>query len=343
MRALRLVEPFQFAMVDVPMPDPGPGEVRVRVAYCGICGSDLHSYRGKHPNVHPPIILGHEFAGRIDAVGTGVEASWVGRRVAVEPSLTCGTCWACRSGRYNICENLRVLGNVGAEGAFAEAVTVPVEKAIPLPDRLGWQDGALVEPAAVASRAVERAGSLLEGVVVVGAGPVGLMVTATALALGAPQVHVLEPNATRRGYAASLGAEVHDPVGDPDEVSKVRRAFDGVGAPVVLDCVGTQTTLSMAVQVVRKGGRVVIVGVPETAASLDTPRIQDAEIEVVGTLMYQRRHFEQAVALLARGHVQTVGMVTQVVDLEEAPRAFASLNADPGTQIKVLVRVGGDL
>jgi L-iditol 2-dehydrogenase len=341
MRALRLDAPYTLNPVEVPLPEPGPGEVRVRVAYCGICGSDLHSYRGRHPNVHPPIILGHECSGRIDRVGEGVDARRVGSAVAVEPSLTCGRCWACTSGRYNICEHLRVVGNVGADGAFADALVVPEAKAIPL-GGLHLQDGALVEPAAVASRALEQAGSLLGGALVLGAGPVGLMVAQMALVLGAPKVWVVEPNPARRAQAEALGAQVL-PGGSAEEVARaVRQAFDGVGAPVVLDCVAIPATLDAAVASVRKGGRVVLVGVPEERALVDVARVQDAEIELVGTLMYQRRHFEQAIALMQRGLLRTEGLISQVVSLDETPATFRSLSADPGSSVKVLVRLAGD-
>ncbi len=338
MRQLELVAPFRFEMQTVPAPEAGAGNAVLDIAYTGICGSDLHAYRGKHPNVHPPIVLGHEMVGIVRSVGPGADTALVGRRVVVEPGLPCGECPRCREGRGHICDSLRVVGCVGWQGSMAEQLEVPARNLIPLPDGLGLREGATVEPVAVAVHAMGRVTDIRGPVLVVGAGPIGVMVTQTARAVGATRVAVSDPRAERRQAALAFGADAAIDPTRGDMRAAVREALGPDGPQVIFDCVGIARSVADAIRCARKGSRIVIVGVPEDPVPVDIAAIQDWELELVGTLMYQRRDFEAAIAYLARGSVRTEGFVTDVVELEAAPAAFERLATDPGAAMKILVK-----
>lgn len=338
MRQLKLVAPFRFEAETVPDPEAGEGQAVIEIAYTGICGSDLHAYRGKHPNVHPPMVLGHEIVGTVRSVGSGVSPSRVGTRVVVEPGLPCGTCARCQEGRGHICDHLKVIGCVGWPGSLAERLQVPASNLIPLPDGLSLREGATVEPVAVAVHAVGRVPDIRGPVLVVGAGPIGVMVAQTARVMGATRVAVSDPRPARRDAAVAFGADAVIDPGAGDIRTEVRQALGEDGPLAIFDCVGMARSLADAVKSARKGSRIVIVGVPEDPATVDIACIQDWELELVGTLMYQHRDFEAALAYLARGGVRTEGFVTGVVSLDEAPAAFERLSRDPGDAMKVLVR-----
>jgi threonine dehydrogenase-like Zn-dependent dehydrogenase len=319
---------------------PQPGEARVRTTLVGICGSDLHAACGKHPFIGLPYRPGHEAVGVVDAVGAGVDESWVGTRVTIEPNLACGHCPQCRAGRYNICRELLVFGCQTA-GALADSFTIPVDRLVALPDELDDRHAILIEPLATpvhtVRRAVELVGDLRDRpVVVIGAGPIGLFTLLAARHAGA-HVVVADLLESKRARAERLGAVgSFDPTAG-DAVATAQRLLGGPAA-VVIDCVSRESTVALAVDLVDKGGAVMIVGVAEGATPVPLGLIQDRELALVGNLMYVREDFTAAMELLTSGIVPVEEIISADFDLDQAAQAF-SASADP-ENVKVLVTVG---
>ena len=357
MRAVVWHGAHDLRVEEVPEPrDPGPGEAIVEVAYCGICGSDLHEYQegpvmirpGPHPLTGdaPPLALGHEFSGRVVALGpadtTRAYRTPVaeGTRVTVDPCWRCDTCFWCRRGEYHLC---KIGGAVGlaSPGAMASFVRVPVAGLVPLPAEVDDRTAALVEPLAVGLHAVLRSGIRSgDAVLISGFGPIGASVLLNVKAAGAGAIYVSEPHPARRRLAETMGATLSlDPV-ETDVRREVFLATGKIGPDAVFECTGVPALLPAAVDTVRKGGRVVIVGIGHGQASLEPNRIALFEREVVGSLGY-RHDLPRVVSLLAAGRIDPGPYVSAVVPLEEAiTGGFDALIGDRA-QLKILLDVNG--
>ncbi|MEX2290155.1 MAG: 2,3-butanediol dehydrogenase [Mycobacteriales bacterium] len=326
---------------------PGPGEAVVEVSFCGICGTDLAEYaKGPvmirdrpHPltGAQPPLVLGHEFSGRIVALGPDVDGHSVGQRVTVDPCWRCGRCFWCRRGDYHIC---RYGGSVGlaSDGALARRVTVPAAGLVPLPDGVDDRIAALTEPLAVGLHAVRRGGVQAgDRVLVLGLGPIGAAVLLAARASGAAEIYVSEPSLRRRELAVQLGAtEAFDP-GACDVRKEVYVRTGRIGPDVVFECTGSPRLLPVAVSAARRGGRVVLVGIGHGAAEVEPAQIVPYEREVVGSLGY-RHDLPSVIGLVASGLIDPAPLITATVPLEEAVAgAFDALRDDPGEHMKILV------
>lgn len=339
MRQVVLAAPGQVSITDAPIPSPTTGELLVRSRVVGVCGSDLHALAGEHPFIDLPVVPGHEAVGVVAAAEETGNGPHVGDRVLVEPNLVCGRCRYCSAGRYNLCEHLRVLG-CQTPGAMAEWFTVPADRVRVLPPDLSDAQAAVVEPTATAVHAVRLAGDLAgRTVAVLGGGTVGLLTLRAALAAGAGRCVVTDPQAAKQQRATDLGAELSLSPTDADLVSRVR---DFVGGPVevTFDCVANQSSIQQAVSLARKGGTVVVVGVPTEPVRVDLPVLQDEEIRIQGSAMYVSADVTEAVHLVQSGHVAADDFVTATYPLEQAQQAFAA--AQSGAHLKVHVTVGND-
>ena len=341
MKRVVIKSPGEVLLEEVPEPSPGPGELSIEVAYCGICGSDLHAYQGKHPFVPLPATPGHEFSGRVAKLGHGVKGFTVGQRVTVEPSLVCGECYLCQIGRYNVCEKLRVMGCQG-DGAMQKYFIVPAKKVVPIPDELSMRDAALVEPLAVGVHAVRRVGSLQGlNVVILGAGTIGLTLLQVVKIAGAKRIAVVDLADSRLAIAKKLGATIIvNPAGN-DPVTTLKSMDIYGGWDVAFECVGIEKTIRTCLDIVRKGGKVVVVGVFGEETKVNMANIQDREIELIGTLMYLRRDFVDAVDYLASKQVDGTPLVTAVFPLNNAPEAFKEA-MNTKKNLKVMLKVGED-
>jgi (R,R)-butanediol dehydrogenase/meso-butanediol dehydrogenase/diacetyl reductase len=347
MQALRWHAPRDVRLEEVAPPAAAAREVVVAVAACGLCGSDLHEYlhgpvyipRHPHPltGVMPPVTLGHEFSGRVVEVGPGVTGLRAGDRVAVNPCLVCGECRWCRSGRSNHCAKLGTIG-LSRDGALAPLVAVPEYGCHVLPAGVSSEQGAVVEPLAVAVHACRRArlgGG--ERVAIVGAGPIGLLVLQVARARGAAWIAVVEPREDRRARARALGADaVLDP-GAGDPASAIAEMTDGARADVTFECVGSPAAFAAAFRAAGKGGRMALVGLVPEAVTANALLIVAHEKEIIGSSAYVDE-FPEAIDLLARGQVEVDSLVTGRVPLGRglADGIEALLRPDLG-HIKILV------
>lgn len=333
----------QFALRDVERPLPDAGEVVVRVRSCGVCGSDLHFFHGGFPP--PPVCPGHEISGEVVDVGAGGGTLHAGDRVTVEPLVVCRECWACRTGNYQQCTQLRVLGTM-LDGGFAEYLRVPAYTLFPLPAAVDFEVGALAEPLAVAVHAVRVANvGLGDRVLVLGAGTIGLLSIAAAKAAGACEVWITARHAQQSAAAAALGAtRVFSGPEAADELSAQTRSH---AVDVVVETVGgAADTINDGVHVVRRGGCVAVLGVFTTAPSLNAIALVVKEVRLIGSLTYgrpgPRADFDVALGLLADQPERFRQLITHRFPLAEIARGFAAAADKRSGAIKVAIRPAGD-
>lgn len=334
MHAARYIGNNTITVAEVPVTPPPAGHVQLDVAYTGICGTDLHLLHGAmDARVTLPAVIGHEMSGRIAAVGEGVSGWAPGDPVTVMPLAWCGACPACAAGHQHICQNLDFIG-IDSPGSLQNRWNVPQEVLVRLPGSLPLDRAALVEPVAVAVHDVRRA-DLRPGekAVVVGGGPIGVLIAVAARHAGA-EVVVAEVDEERRAMVAGLGFEVLDPGAD-DLVARVGEWTAGAGADVVFEVSGAAAAVLGATSLARVRGRLVIVAIHPQPRPVDLKQIFWRELTVLGARVYERRDFETAVKLLADGVVPADRLITGTVPLTGVADAFDQLSA--GKAMKILV------
>lgn len=326
-----------FVVTDDERQPPGPGQVRIDVAYTGICGTDLHIRHGDmDQRVSRPAVVGHEMSGRVAELGPDVTGWTVGDAVTVMPLVWCGQCPACRRGHQHVCQKLTFVG-IDSPGSMRTSWTVAADLLVRLPADLPLSTGALVEPAAVAVHDVRR-GEVAAGelVVVVGGGPVGLLIALVCRSVGA-EVVVLELDPVRRSVAAGLGLVVLDPSVD-DVSAHLDTWTDGAGADVAFEVSGSAGGVLAATHALAVRGRLVMVAIHSTPREVDLFRVFWRELTIIGARVYQRGDFDQAIQLLSTGDIPGPALITTTVPLEEVTEAFAQL--ERGGVVKVLIDCG---
>jgi (R,R)-butanediol dehydrogenase/meso-butanediol dehydrogenase/diacetyl reductase len=338
MRAAVLVEGGRFAVREVPTPEPTGNQVLVRVSHCGICGSDLHALRAG--TLAQGAILGHEIAGVVEAVGPKVRGLEAGDRVTTLSALPCDRCERCEAGEFRQCLNgWQVYGYGTIPGGYAEYVISHASVIEKCPDGLGDVAAALNEPAMVGLHAA-RISRVRPGdtAVVIGAGPIGLLVLQAVRLAGASTVFVLERSEGRRAMAKRLGATAVFE-GRDDEIVRALNAATDAGPEVVFECAGAPGTLQRAVELVRPGGQVVLAGVNAEADEISPLTLVAKECEVTASLG-GADIFRRALDLMAEGRIQTEPMVTRVIGLEEVDEMMQVLGTAGCDDVKVLVAAG---
>jgi threonine dehydrogenase-like Zn-dependent dehydrogenase len=339
MKALVWEAPRVTAMREQPAPEIAADEALIRVTYAGICGSELSGYLGHSSIRVPPLVMGHEFAGTIAALGAEAlernPALAVGQEVTVNPLSTCGRCDFCTGGHSQLCPQRQLLG-AHRPGGYAEYVVAPAASVIALPAGMTTRIGALAEPLAVAVRASELAGDVAgQTLLVIGAGPIGLLLLQVLRRLGAAQVFVSDLDGARLAMAAALGGEPLDPR-ERDVVRTVREATGGLGAPVTIDAVGMAVTRAQCVSATRSGGTLILCGLHEELGMMPAGEIIRREIVARGTFAYTPANFATAVDLLASGAVRLDPWIVEA-PLEDGGRWFERLLEEPGNVAKVLL------
>jgi 2-desacetyl-2-hydroxyethyl bacteriochlorophyllide A dehydrogenase len=329
-KAAVLRAPRSLVIEDAALPAPARGEVRVRVTASGLCGTDYRIWTGERPVAYPRV-MGHEFVGRITAVGDGVDILKPDDRVVVEPNYSCGHCPLCLEGNRNLCLSRTTIG-IDVDGGFAEETRVPARCCWAIPSDVSDVDAMLAEPLAVVVRAVDRGTPQLgTSAAVVGAGNLGLLALQVLRARGA-RVLVVARTPARLPLAQSLGADgVHATVNGPLEAAAC--AFSGrEGVDLVVETAGTSDAVAHALQLVRPGGRVVLTGLPHEPTSVAFFSVVRREVTITGSMIYQDE-FPTALGLVAAGKVKTAPLVTHRFPLTEIDAAFAA-HRDPAS-IKV--------
>jgi len=340
MTALVWEGPSQMNLREVAVPRPQADEVLIRVAFSGICGSELSAYLGHNSLRIPPVVMGHEFSGRI--AGLGERAAEIapglaiGQAVTANPMVFCRECGYCQQGQTHLCPNRRLVGG-HRPGAFAAYTSVPAWMVVALPEGLGLREGALTEPLACATHILSVADPV-EGqeVLVVGAGTIGLLTLQVLRQAGARRVFVSDTDPERRAAAAALGAETLDPLAS-DLVKTVREATGGLGAPVVIDAVGKAITREQCMKAVRSRGQVVLSGLHEEVGMMPVAEAIRREIRLQGSFCYTQSDFRGAAARLAQGGIRLDPWMVEA-GLEEGGRWFGRLlQENPGGVAKVLL------
>jgi (R,R)-butanediol dehydrogenase/meso-butanediol dehydrogenase/diacetyl reductase len=331
-RAVEVAGDRSLTVVERPLPEPGPGQVAVDVAYCGICGSDLH-FRDVPALFPAGTVPGHELSGTVAALGAGVTGWSAGDRVCVLPFAQCGDCSACRSGAEQVCGSAIADGvglGTGRPGAYAERLVVDARMLFALPDAVDDRAGTLVEPTAVAVHALSRARARPgERVAVVGAGPIGLLTALVARGQGVDAV-LVSRNPGRAQRAEELGLRTAAP-------EAAAAAFASQPPAVVVECAGTGSAVALALALVAPLGRVIMVGVPPEPFAFDPLPAIFKEVDIRGALAYGRADFQAAIDLLAAGRIPSAALIDDVVALEGAEAAFRSLTDPRNRRLKVLL------
>lgn len=330
-------------LLDLPRPEPGPGELLIQVAACGICGSDVHGYDGTSGRRIPPIVMGHEAAGIVAVVGAGVTAFHRGDRVTFDSTVYCGDCSYCLRGEVNLCDRRQVIGVSCSEyhraGAFAEYVTVPARIAYRLPTKLSFAEAAMLEPVSVALHAIKvselRGG---ETALVLGAGMIGLLTLQAARAAGCSQVFIADIDPTRLRLAEAMGATETLQLSGSDLSAEILRRTDS-GVDVALEAVGRNETIQAAIQSVRKGGTVTLIGNITPQVTIPLQVVVSRQLRLQGTAA-SAGEYPAAIDLISRGVIQVKPLITAVAPLEDGPRWFDRLYAHEPDLMKIILSPG---
>ncbi len=342
MKALLLTDYNTLAVTEMPTPEIGEDEVLVRVHACGICGSDVHGYDGSTGRRIPPIVMGHEAAGVIDRVGAAVKGFTPGDRVTFDSTVSCGTCEFCRRGQVNLCDNRMVLGvscgDYRRHGAFAEYVSVPARILYHLPDNLPFERAALIEAVSIAVHAVSRHVPKPEdAVVVIGAGMIGVLVIQVLRDKGCRNIIAVDVDAEKRALAQRFGARDSLNPKQADVPSRVRDLTGGKGADVSFEAVGRSDTVLAAIQSLRKGGTVVLIGNLSPRVELPLQEVVTRELSMLGSCA-SSGEYPACIDLLARGAVDVAPLVSLTAPLEEGPALFEKLHRGDARLMKVILQ-----
>jgi L-iditol 2-dehydrogenase len=343
MKALLLTQYRSLEIAELPAPTPGADEILVRVAACGICGSDVHGYDGSSGRRIPPIVMGHEAAGIVAALGRNVKNFSEGDRVTFDSTVYCGACDNCIRGNINLCDHRQVLGvscnDYRRAGAFAEFVVVPARIAYHLPDTLSFEEAAMLEAVSVALHAVGLVPISPDNcALVVGAGTIGLLLLQALRAAGCSRVLVSDVDPTRLQLAQELGAAAGLPAG-PGLIPQVMEVTGAVGVDVAIEAVGINATVSAAIESVRKGGSVVLVGNVSPEVTLPLQKVVTRQIRLQGSCA-SAGEYPRAIELMSSHAIRVKPLISAIAPLEQGPRWFERLNAREPNLMKVVLTPG---
>lgn len=341
MKSLLLSEYNHLELAEMPMPAAGPGEVLVRVEACGICGSDVHGFDGSTGRRIPPIVMGHEAAGTVEAIGGGVTKFKKGDRVTFDSTVYCSECKYCKSGQINLCDNRQVIGvscgDYRRHGAFAEFVSVPERIMYPLTDDISFNEAAMLEAVSVAIHGVKV--SEVEGgetVLVIGAGMIGLLIAQAARAAGCARVFVSDVDQTRLKLAKQVGADETLHCSGAELVAEVMRLTGGNGVDIALEAVGRNETVAGAIDCTRKGGKVTLVGNVSPEVTLPLQKVVVKQLRLQGSCA-SSGEYPEAIELIASGKIQVKPLITTVASLEEGQSWFERLHAREPNLMKIIL------
>ncbi|MEI6874865.1 MAG: alcohol dehydrogenase catalytic domain-containing protein [Spirochaetota bacterium] len=334
-----MTAPGQIEFRDQPLPGIGAGQVLVKVHRIGVCGSDMHVYHGKHPYTSYPVVQGHEVSGEIAETGKAVSGLSRGDRVTIQPQVVCGTCHPCRNGRYHICDSLKVMG-FQTMGAASEYFAVDAARVLKVGQETSFDHGAMVEPLAVGVHALRRAGDVRgKTVLILGAGPIGNLAAQAARGMGARTVAITDLSDFRLGIAASCGIERRLDASTGELGPFIMEAFGPDRPDLMLECIGANTTIDQAIAQARKGSDIIVVGVFEERPKIDLGLVQDRELRLIGTLMYQETDFITAIELIQKGLVSLSPLVTDHFPFHAYLDAYHHIESHPDRTMKVMIDV----
>lgn len=334
-----MIAPGEITFHEIPIPEAGEGQVLVRIHMIGICGSDIHVYHGKHPFTKYPVTQGHEVSGEIMALGKDVEGFTIGQKVTIEPQVYCGKCYPCTHGKYNLCEELKVMG-FQTTGTASHYFAVDASKVTPIPENMGYEEGAMIEPLAVAVHAVRRAGDVAGlKIAVIGAGPIGNLVAQTAKGMGAAQVMVTDVSDYRLRLAKECGADFVVNTKDKEFGAAMLESFGPDKADIIYDCAGNDITINQAIRCARKGSTIILVAVFADMAKADLAVLNDHELDMNTTMMYRHEDYVKAIEMVEDGKIFLRPLMSRVFPFDQFKQAYEYIDANRETAMKILIDV----
>jgi len=334
-----MIKPGEIEFNDVPIPQIKSDEVLVKIMKIGICGSDIHVFHGKHPYTSYPVVQGHEVSGVIEKLGTNVTNFKEGDQVTIQPQVVCGKCYPCTHGDYHICDELAVMG-FQTTGTASEYFVVQADKVLKLPLNISLDEGAMVEPMAVAVHALSRGGDVKDkNVLVLGAGPIGNLVAQTAKGQGAKSVMITDLSDYRLKLAKECGIDYCINTKNEDLTRAIADNFGANKADLILECVGINVTMEQAISNARKGTDIIVVGVFGDKAMVDLGLLQDRELRLIGTLMYQERDYIRAIELIEQGKIKLKPLITNYFDFKDYLKAYEYIEEKKDQVMKVIINI----
>ncbi|WP_070000734.1 zinc-dependent alcohol dehydrogenase [Cellulosilyticum sp. I15G10I2] len=337
-----MAAPHEIEFKEIPVPEIKPEQVLVQIKRIGVCGSDMHVNHGQHPYVSYPLIQGHEVSAKIIALGKAVTGLQVGQKVTIEPQVYCGECYPCTHGKYNLCEDLKVMG-FQTIGTASEYFAVDASKITPLPDGMSYDEGAMIEPLAVTVHACKRSGDVKDKkVVVLGAGPIGILLCQTLKAYGAAEVMMTDISDYRLDLAKRCGADYVYNTKHVDFAKVVVECFGKDKADIIYDCAGNDITMGQAIANARKGSIIVLLAVFAGMATVDLAKLNDSEVDLYTSMMYRHEDYLEAIRLVEEGKIQLKPLMSKHFDFKDYPEAYHYIDNNHETTMKVLIDVDGD-
>jgi L-iditol 2-dehydrogenase len=339
MKQAIMVQPGKIEFRQVEKPTIQDDEILMQTKRIGVCGSDIHVFHGTHPYTGYPVVQGHEVAGYVVEVGQAVEGMAVGDKVTFTPQVVCGECYPCRNGMYHVCEKLKVMG-FQTGGAAQEYFVLPKWNVFKLPDELSLDHAAMIEPVSVGVHAVRRAGDVTgKKVLVLGAGTIGNLVAQVAKALGAAAVMITDVSDYKLKKATACEIDFVINTTHEDLNAALLRDFGPNRADLILECVGAQATVTQAVECARKGTTIVVVGVFGEKPVINLGFVQDRELNLIGTAMYQKTDFEGAIELVTSGKIHLDELLTHRFAFEDYLQAYHTIERSNGEYMKVMIEL----
>lgn len=332
-----MTEPGKIIFNEIEIPLPQEGEVLIKIQRIGICGSDIHVNHGSHPYTSYPVTQGHEVSGTIDSVGPGVEEYKKGDLVTIQPQVVCGVCYPCTHGQYHICDNLKVMG-FQTTGMASEYFCTDADRVLKLPEGMSADEGAMVEPVAVACHSLSRSIDISgKNIIIMGAGPIGNLVGQVAKGLGAKSVLITDISDFRLELAKEVGLDITVNPMNEDLGHQIIKSFGENRADLILECVGVKSTITSAIKNARKGTDIVVVGVFGSEAKIDLGLVQDHELRIIGTAMYQTKDYLKAIKLIAEGKIQLEPLMTGHFKFEDYEKAYDFIDEKKYKAMKVFI------
>ncbi len=334
-----MTKPKEIIFEEVPVPQVKENEVLVKIMNIGICGSDIHVYHGQHPFTSYPVTQGHEVSGEITELGANVKDFCVGQKVTIEPQVYCGKCHPCRNGKYNLCEELKVMG-FQTTGTASEYFAVDASKVTPIPSEMSFEEGAMIEPLAVAVHGVKQVGDVSGmNIVVIGAGPIGNLVAQTAKGMGAAKVMITDVSDYRLEKAKECGIDVCVNTKEKDFGEAMLEVFGPDKADVIYDCAGNNITMGQAIKHARKGSIIVLVAVFAGMATIDLAVANDHELDIKSTMMYRHDDYVDGIRLVNEGKVLLRPLISKTFAFKDYLKAYEFIDANRETTMKVIINV----
>ncbi len=334
-----MTKPAHIIFREVDQPVPGPDEILIRIRRIGICGSDIHVYHGEHPFTPYPVTQGHEVSGEVVDFGDEVSSYHRGQKVTIQPQVICGNCHPCRHGKYNLCEELRVMG-FQTTGFASEYVSVNQARVTALPDSMSFDEGALIEPLAVAVHAVRQYGDVQgKNVAVIGAGPIGNLVAQVAVARGAAKVLVTDISDYRLelARACKIDSAVSTKTSDYGDV--LVSTFGPDKADVIFECAGVEQTINQAIRHARKGSVIILVAVFAKMVMVDLAVLNDHELDLNTSMMYRSEDYIDAIRLVEEKKIQLQKLISKHFSFQEYQAAYEYIEANREETMKIIIDV----